>query len=170
MAEFYPDVRNAFANMRPHRQPKYTPEQIADEFQKYIEDLKQHPIELECDYRRQSEQGGRTSQRRIASYPRPPKVLDFVRRWLGMTHQAWYQLPTRKRGREYEMVIEAINQYCADVKFDGAVVGIYNAAIIARDLGLRDNINISKPGDDEDMSLDDVKSEIARLERLQKGE
>lgn len=166
MAEFYPDVRKSFANLRP-KPPKYTPEQIAEEFEKYIADLKEHPIEVEADYRRQSEKDGRTSQRRITKYPRPPKVLDFVRRWLGLTHQAWYKLPTRRRGKDYEAVIEAINQYCADVKFDGAVVGIYNAAIIARDLGLKDNITVSKPTDDENMTLDEVKAEIARLERLQ---
>lgn len=166
MAEFYPDVRKSFANLRP-KPPKYTPEQIAEEFEKYIDDLKQNPIEVEADYRRQSDNGGRTSQRRIMKYPRPPKVLDFVRRWLGMTHQAWYKLPSRRRGKDYEAVIDAINQYCADVKFDGAVVGIYNAAIIARDLGLKDNITVSKPTDDENMTLDEVNAEIARLERLQ---
>lgn len=165
MAEFYPDVRKSFSPLF-IKKPKYTPEQIADEFQKYIEDLKRNPIEVETDYRRQAETTGRVSQLRIVKYPRPPKVLDFVRRWLGMTHQAWYQLPTRKRGKDYETVIEAINQYCADVKFDGAAVGIYNAQIIARDLGLRDNINVSK-GDDESMSLDDINAEIARLEKLQ---
>ena len=167
MAEFYPDVRKSFANIR-GKQPKYTPEQIAEEFEKYIADLKEHPIEVEANYRRQSESTGRTSQKRVMKYPRPPKVLDFVRRWLGLTHQAWYKLPTRRRGKEYEEVIEAINQYCADVKFDGAVVGIYNAAIIARDLGLKDNITLSKPGEDENMTIDDVNAEIARLEKLQK--
>lgn len=166
MAEFYPDVRKSFANLRA-KEPKYTPEQIAEEFEKYIEDLKQHPIEVEVDYRRQAEQSGRTQQKRITSYPRPPKVLDFVRRWLGMTHQAWYKLPSRKRGTDYEKVIDAINQYCADVKFDGAVVGIYNANIIARDLGLRDNIAVSKSTDDENMTLDEVNEQIARLEKLQ---
>ena len=166
MAEFYPDVRKSFANLRT-KEPKYTPEQIAEEFEKYIEDLKQHPIEVEVDYRRQAEQSGRTQQKRITSYPRPPKVLDFVRRWLGMTHQAWYKLPSRKRGTDYEKVIDAINQYCADVKFDGAVVGIYNANIIARDLGLRDNIAVSKSTDDENMTLDEVNEQIARLEKLQ---
>lgn len=166
MAEFYPDVRKSFANLRA-KEPKYTPEQIAEEFEKYIEDLKQHPIEVEVDYRRQAEQSGRTQQKRITSYPRPPKVLDFVRRWLGMTHQAWYKLPSRKRGADYEKVIDAINQYCADVKFDGAVVGIYNANIIARDLGLRDNIAVSKSTDDENMTLDEVNEQIARLEKLQ---
>ena len=165
MAEFYPDVRKTFENLK--REPRYTPEQIAEEFVKYIEDLKQNPIEVEADYRRQSENTGRTSQKRITKYPRPPKVLDFVRRWLGLTHQAWYKLPSRRRGKDYEAVISAINQYCADVKFDGAVVGIYSAAIIARDLGLRDNINISKPGDDENMSLEDINAEIARLQEKQ---
>lgn len=167
MAEFYPDVRKSFANLK-MKEPKYTPEQIAEEFVKYIDDLKQNPIEVEADYRRQSEKDGRTQQRRVTKYPRPPKVLDFVRRWLGISHQAWYKLPSRRRGADYEKVIEAINQYCADVKFDGAAVGIYNAAIIARDLGLRDNITVSKPDGDENMTLDEINAEIARLEKLQK--
>lgn len=166
MAEFYPDVRKSFSNLRA-KEPKYTPEQIAEEFEKYIEDLKANPIELEADYKRQNGQGDKSQQKRITKFPRPPKVLDFVRRWLGMTHQAWYKLPSRKRGADYEKVIEAINQYCADVKFDGAVVGIYNANIIARDLGLRDNIAVSKPTDDENMTLDEVNAQIARLEKLQ---
>lgn len=166
MAEFYPDLHKSFANLR-IKEPKYTPEQIAEEFEKYIADLNKHPIEVEADYRRQSESGGRISQRRITKFPRPPKVLDFVRRWLGLTHQAWYQLPSRRRGKDYETVIDVINQYCADVKFDGAVVGIYNASIIARDLGLKENITISKPADEENMSLDEINAEIARLEKLQ---
>ena len=167
MADFYPDVRKSFANLK-MKEPRYTPEQIAEEFVKYIDDLKQNPIEVETDYRRQSEKSGRTQQRRASKYPRPPKVLDFVRRWLGMSHQAWYKLPMRRRGADYEKVIEAINQYCADVKFDGAAIGIYNAAIIARDLGLRDNITVSKPDGDENMTIEEVNAEIARLEKLQK--
>lgn len=167
MAEFYPDVKNMFAGLRKGSNPKYTPEQIAEEFEKYIADLKANPIEVEADYRRNSENTGRTSQKRTMRMPRPPKVLDFVRRWLGLTHQAWYQLPNRRRGKDYEIVIDAINQYCADVKFDGAVVGIFNASIIARDLGLRDNIAVSKSSDDDNMTLDEINAEIERLEKLQ---
>lgn len=166
MSEIYPDVRRIFANLKP-KQCKYTPEQIADEFTRYIEDLKKNPIEVECEYKRNSDNVGKAIQRRTSRFPRPPKVLDFVRRWLGLTHQAWYQLPTRKRGAEYQHVIDSINQYCADVKYDGAVVGIYNASIIARDLGLKDNISVSKPGDEDNMTLDEINAEIARLEKLQ---
>lgn len=167
MAEIYPDVRKSFEGVL-RKPPKYTPEQIADEFEKYIADLKEHPVEIESDYRRQSERDGRTSQRRITKFPRPPKVLDFVRRWLGLTHQAWYKLPQRRRGKDYEVVIEAINQYCADVKYDGAVIGIYNAAIIARDLGLKENIAVTKPSEDDNMTIEEVNAEIERLEKLQK--
>lgn len=166
MAEFYPDLHKSFANLR-IKEPKYTPEQIAEEFEKYIADLNKHPIEVEADYRRQSESGGRISQRRITKFPRPPKVLDFVRRWLGLTHQAWYQLPSRRRGKDYETVIDVINQYCADVKFDGAVVGIYNASIIARDLGLKENIAVSKRDKEAGLSIEDMKTEIARLQQIE---
>ena len=83
-----------------------------------------------------------------------------------MTHQWWYSLPNGKRGADYEAVIERITQYCYDTKFDGAVVGLYNANIIARDLGLKENIAVSKRDADEHMSEEDIDAEIKRLEKL----
>ena len=166
MAKFYPDTKRLFANLRP-RKSKYTPEQLAKEFEDYIADLETNQIEVETNYRYQTSNDERRQQRRTSKYARPPKILDFVTRWLGMSHQWWYALPKGKSGAKYEAVIERINQYCYDVKFDGAVIGIYNANIIARDLGLRDNIAVTKSADDDDMSLDDVKAEIERLEKLQ---
>ena len=75
-------------------------------------------------------------------------------------------MPHGKRGADYEAVIERITQYCYDVKYDGAVVGLYNANIIARDLGLKENIEISKRGNEEVMTLDNIEKEIARLDKL----
>lgn len=165
MAKFYPDTKRLFDNLT-GRKARYTPEQIAEEFRLYIEDLAANPIECETDYRYQSEESGRRQQRRTQTYARPPKILDFVTRWLGMTHQWWYTLPHGKRGAEYSAVIERITQYCYDTKFDGAVVGVYNANIIARDLGLKENIAVSKRDADEQMNEADIDAEIARLEKL----
>lgn len=165
MGKFYPDTARLFDNLR-GRKARYSPEDLCEEFKKYIADLEQHQIEVETNYRYQSDDSSRRQQRRTQTFARPPKILDFVTRWLGMTHQWWYTLPHGKRGAEYEAVIERINQYCYDTKFDGAVVGLYNANIIARDLGLKENIAVSKRDIDEQMTEEEVAAEIKRLEKL----
>lgn len=167
MAHFYPDTRRLFENLR-GRKARYSPEDLAEEFKKYIADLEENQIEVETNYRYQTSNDERRQQRRTQRYARPPKILDFVTRWLGMTHQWWYSLPNGKRGSDYEAVIERITQYCYDTKFDGAVVGLYNANIIARDLGLKENIAVSKHSADEHMSEEEIDAEIKRLEKLDK--
>lgn len=165
MARFYPDTKRLFENLR-GRKARYSPEDLAEEFKKYIADLEENQIEVETNYRYMTSNDERRQQRRSQKYARPPKILDFVTRWLGMTHQWWYSLPDGKRGADYEAVIERINQYCYDTKFDGAVVGLYNANIIARDLGLKENIAVSKREVDEHLSEEQLDEEIKRLEKV----
>ncbi|MCA4468132.1 DNA-packaging protein [Bacteroides xylanisolvens] len=167
MSKFYPDTKRLFENLR-GRKARYSPEDLAEEFKKYIADLEENQIEVETNYRYMTSNDERRQQRRSQKYARPPKILDFVTRWLGMTHQWWYSLPNGKRGADYEAVIERITQYCYDTKFDGAVVGLYNANIIARDLGLKENIAVSKHSADEHMSEEEIDAEIRRLEKLDK--
>ena len=167
MARFYPDTKRLFENLR-GRKARYSPEDLAEEFKMYIADLEENQIEVETNYRYMTSNDERRQQRRSQKYARPPKILDFVTRWLGMTHQWWYSLPNGKRGSDYEAVIERITQYCYDTKFDGAVVGLYNANIIARDLGLKENIAVSKHSADEHMSEEEIDAEIKRLEKLDK--
>lgn len=167
MAKIYPDTKRLFDNLK-GRKARYSPEDLADEFKKYIADLEEHQIEVETTYRYQSEESGRRQQNRTQKFARPPKILDFVTRWLGMTHQWWYTLPNGRRGADYAAVIERIKQYCYDVKFDGAVCGFYNANIIARDLGLKDNIAVTRNEAEDNMSIEEVDAEIKRLEKLDK--
>lgn len=167
MSKLYPDTKRLFENLR-GRKARYSPEDLAEEFKKYIADLEENQIEVETNYRYMTSNDERRQQRRSQKYARPPKILDFVTRWLGMTHQWWYSLPHGKRGADYEAVIERITQYCYDTKFDGAVVGLYNANIIARDLGLKENIAVSKHSADEHMSEEEIDAEIRRLEKLDK--
>lgn len=165
MARFYPDTKRLFDNLR-GRKARYSPEDLAEEFKKYIADLEENQIEVETNYRYQASNDERRQQRRTQRFARPPKILDFVTRWLGMTHQWWYTLPHGKRGADYEAVIERITQYCYDTKFDGAVVGLYNANIIARDLGLKENIAVSKREADEHLSEEALDAEINRLQKV----
>lgn len=165
MAKFYPDTKRLFDNLK-GRKARYSPDDLAEEFKKYIADLEENQIEVETNYRYQASNDERRQQRRTQRFARPPKILDFVTRWLGMTHQWWYTLPHGKRGADYEAVIERINQYCYDTKFDGAVVGLYNANIIARDLGLKENIAVSKREADEHLSEEALDAEINRLQKV----
>lgn len=163
MPKFYPDTKRLFDSIR-GRKLSYTPLQIIEEFEAYINDLAANPIECETDYKQQAENTGRKQNRRTQVFARPPKVLDFVVRWLGMSAMWWYKLPEGKKGEHYARVIERITQYCYDVKFDGAAIGLYNANIIARDLALRENVHHTTENKaEEELSIEELKAEIKRL-------
>ena len=163
MSKFYPDIERLFDNLK-GRKPRYKPEDLCEEFKRYIKNLEDNPIKIDTDYRAQGDDNSRRQQRRTQNLTRPPKINDFVTRWLGMTRQWWYSLPNGARGDEYAAVIERITQYCYDVKFDGAVVGIYNANIIARDLGLNDNIKVTTQAKTEA----EIDEELERLKEYGK--
>lgn len=173
MAELYPNPKRLFdfVKNKTGRKLAYTPRQIADEFVLYIQDLKNTPIESETSYKRQraeDEQDNASEPREInirtERYQRPPKVMDFVVRWLGMSHQWWYALENGIHGEQYKQVKERIEQYCYDVKFDGAVVGLYSATIIARDLSLRENVNyIQQDAASAQMTEEEKVNDIVRI-------
>lgn len=113
MAELYPNPKRLFDFLKNKagRKSVYTPRQIADEFVLYIQDLKNTPIESETSYKRQraeDEQDNASEPREInirtERYQRPPKVMDFVVRWLGMSHQWWYALENGIHGEQYKQV------------------------------------------------------------------
>ena len=59
--------------------------------------------------------------------------------FLGVTVSTWHNY---KKNTEYFEVIEAIEDIMFEQKFAGAAVGLFNANIIARDLGLTDKQEI----------------------------
>lgn len=64
------------------------------------------------------------------------------------------QLPAGEK--DFNTVIEQIEQVIYTQKFEGAAVGAFNANIIARDLGLRDKSETeisNKPGESFDITL-----------------
>ena len=50
MSKFYPDTKRLFDNLR-GRKARYSPEDLAEEFKKYIADLEENQIEVETNYR-----------------------------------------------------------------------------------------------------------------------
>lgn len=170
MAQIYPDIKRLFDSVTTGRTPKYTPLDLINEFVAYIESLRNAPLEVETEYRQHSatdDNSRRTAQTRKERFDRPPKVYDFVVRWLGMSESWWRMLGTSKRnGKLFLTVKEKIERYCYDCKFDGAVIGVYNANIIARDLGLKDRVEYETTKSEDNMTLDEINAEIARLQKL----
>lgn len=173
MAQIYPDIKRLFDSITTGRTPKYTPLDIIREFGEYVESLRSMPLEVETEYRQQSSASrndgasSRKAQVRKQRFDRPPKVYDFVVRWLGMSESWWRMLGTTKRNAKLFLTVkEKIERYCYDCKFDGAVIGVYNANIIARDLGLKDRVEYETTKSEDNMTLEEINAEIARLQKL----
>lgn len=168
MKNIYPNLERLFEETSNRgRRLSYTPEQLVEEFGKYVESLAESPIELVTEYK-----GGKSPGTKTERFSRPPKVTDFVVRWLGKSLQWWSDLSTSKRsGSKFSDIKDKITQYCYDCKLDGAIVGIYNANIIARDLGLQEKVAVEKrtPDPIENMTLEEVNAEIERLGMKPKG-
>lgn len=166
MATLFPDIKRLFDGIEGKKQ-KYSPMQIVEEFRAYIEDLKTNQITVDTVYVAQNVNGDENNtgrrQRRLQNSPRPPRIEDFVTRWLGMSRSWWYELPKGKKGTAYAAVIERITEYCYNVKFGGATVGIYNAAIIARELGMHENV-VVKTESDRELSQKEAAEFIKKLE------
>ena len=58
----------------------------------------------------------------------------------------------KKQGKDFSRVIKNIYQIIETQKFEGASAGLLNANIIARDLGLKDNQDITSKGEKIDAS------------------
>ena len=171
MAQIYPDIKRLFDSVTTGRTPKYTPLDIIREFCEYVENLRNTPLEVETEYRQQGNTARngdtRKAQVRRQRFDRPPKVYDFVVRWLGMSESWWRMLGTLKRHSKHFLTVkEKIERYCYDCKFDGAVIGVYNASIIARDLGLKDRVEYETTKSEDNMTLEEINAEIARLQKL----
>lgn len=168
-SKFYPDIKRLFAEVNKGGRPlSYTPEEVLEEFIKYIDDLSTTPISVEVEYRQQKQGSGeqRSMQQRKQNYYRPPKVYDFVVRWLGKSASWWRMIGESKRhGKKFLTVKEKIERYCFDCKYDGAVIGLYNANIIARDLGLKDKVEVEQKQLGDDMTTEEITKELARMRR-----
>lgn len=135
---------------------RYSPLELAEEFEKYLEDLRANPIEIKTTYKRQNKKEGKLTrnseeksmQDRVESLPRAPRVSDFVCRWLGKD-MAWWSLLSQEKShpnswQQYQRVKFPITQYCRTSKLNGACVGIFNPVIIARELGLSEKQQIEQ--------------------------
>lgn len=154
---FYPDTRLMFEEVLTGRPLSYTPKQICEEFDHYVKDLQETPIEVSVTYKQakkrkhgQDETEGEQAsqiQTRLETFPRCPRVSDFVCRWLGKDMSWWANIANEERNKNWKMfssIKVKISTYCRSVKLDGAEVGIFNAQIVSRELGLTDKQQVEQ--------------------------
>lgn len=73
-----------------------------------------------------------------------PFTLSGLCLYLGCSQQGLKDLG---RTKDFSLVYEQIVETTKTQKFEGAAVGLFNAQIIARDLGLRDNQDVTTNGE-----------------------
>lgn len=111
---------------------KYTPAQLAEEFEKYVKWCHNNPLyaQSRTDYEKGFASTEETKPRRIS--------IDGFQVWLGCSDCWWSQLSNGKRGKEFSRVKEGIKKYCESYQIDMASAGLLNGNIISRILGLAD--------------------------------
>lgn len=107
------------------------PSQLLKAFQEYIEDRKERVIKIEEEeFGYYGESNHRKTKRK--EFEHPLSIADFCV-FLGMSRNWWNELPT-----EFLGVKGIISDYIFTYQLKGAEVGLFNANIVARELGLAD--------------------------------
>ena len=129
--EFHPQKRG--------RPRKYKPADLLDEFQNYIQDRMSNPIvekEEESGYAGQNS----SAKTKEKSHPQLLSVADFCV-FLGCSRNWWNELPD-----EFLGVKSHISTYIDNFQLKGASIGVFNANIVSRLLGLKDKTELSGGG------------------------
>ena len=131
-----------FVEFRPQkrgRPRKFKPSDLLDEFQNYIQDRMSNPIvekEEESGYAGQNS----SAKTKEKSHPQLLSVADFCV-FLGCSRNWWNELPD-----EFLGVKSHISTYIDNFQLKGASIGVFNANIVSRLLGLKDKTELSGGG------------------------
>lgn len=118
-----------------------TPSDMWDEFCSYTKHLADNPW-LRQEAIKSGDMAGTTM---TIETVRPFTMTGFAV-YCGITLQGLKNYGTLESHKDFFGVHELIENTCKAQKFEGAAVGAFNANIIARDLGLRDNSDITSGG------------------------
>lgn len=120
------------------------PNILAEEAAKYFSNVDANP-----EYKSEAKViGGKVKMVRIPY--KQPYTVSGMGLFLRVGESWWRDFARTKTGKSegFPAVIDAINQTIYTQKFNGAASGFFNANIISRDLGLRDNIDATTNGKD----------------------
>lgn len=143
--EFHPQKRG--------RPRKFKPIELLEEFQKYIQDRMSNPI-IEKE-----EENGKTGihpncKTKEKRHPQLLSVADFCI-FLGVSRNWWNELP-----KEFLGVKSQISTYIDNFQLKGASIGLFNANIISRLLGLKDNMELIGNGISLNITTDKETKEL----------
>lgn len=111
-----------------------TPELLWEEACEYFQWCEDHPIEAEDN------KGTRNVNK--VKYNRPFTIKGFCL-YCNATEHWYYEFKKALKpniDKDFLYICHKIEDIIYNQKFEGAIIGIYNANIIARDLGLSENI------------------------------
>lgn len=124
------------------RPPLYTPDKLWEEFERYVKWAEDNPIKIDCVYskHKKSKYEEKLAQKRTEEKPRLLSINGFLL-FIGLSDSWWSAL-----GNDFLGVKSAIKTYCEMGQIEYAAMGIFNANIISRLLGLADKSKIEHSG------------------------
>lgn len=153
----FPPIGKAFKGLLERKPLSYTPQEVAEEFDKYIDFCEQNPIQRKVEYRQERKrkhasdetegEQAKQIQTRTETFPQAPCVSYFVQFWLGCDMVWWAEIAKEDKNaqwREYSNIKSKISTYCRNVKLQGARTGLYNGNIVSRELGLADRQQVTQ--------------------------
>lgn len=125
---------------------KYTPDELVEKFQEYLNWAKANPIEAVFQTSGVNYSGdafGNTNKKII---PRLISVTGFLVH-IGQTESWWKNLEEGKRGEDFLKVKDKIKTYCETYQKEMASAGLFKENIVSRILGLKDKKEVEQTGE-----------------------
>lgn len=142
-----PPLMRLFEEVINDRTLEYSPQQVAQEFRKYVEYLQNKPATRTAKKAKaklwaffKNEQKEQLRQ----EMPNIPRVSDFVVRWLGKDMRWWSALD----GETAMQVKYRIQTYCRIVKLNGAAIGAVNAGVVDREIAMLNKLQNGNNNED----------------------
>ncbi len=129
--EFHPQKRG--------RPRKFKPAELLEQFEKYLLDRMSNPI-IEKEEESGYTGNNGSAKTKEKSHPQLLSVADFCV-FLGCSRNWWNELPD-----EFLGVKSHISTYIDNFQLKGASIGVFNANIVSRLLGLKDKTEFSGNG------------------------
>lgn len=151
-----------FINPLGGRPLHYTPKQLAEKFEEYVDWCKDNDMVFE---EVQSSKQGMTTFKKTTT-TRKERLISIhgFLVFIGKTPRWWTELSNGKQGERFSTLKENITAYCEDYQKEMAAAGVFNANIISRLLGLADkkelsgeSINIIVNSPEEKQKLESMK-------------
>ena len=125
---------------------KYTPDELVEKFQEYLNWAKANPIEAVFQTSGVNYSGdsfGNTNKKII---PRLISVTGLLVH-IGQTESWWKNLEEGKRGEDFLKVKDKIKTYCETYQKEMATAGLFKENIVSRMLGLKDKKEVEQTGE-----------------------